>query len=166
MRLAAAAEQYARLLASRGENEDALEILRDFRNDIGPNPAIDVITARLEDGLPVKQRKLNARQGASLALYALGAAYAADTEADFASAYFELAIYINPEFDMARTLLSETLDKADRRQEAVVLLEGIAKDSPFYASSQGQLAWVLMRMAGVLMSVACTRTLLKSLGFG
>lgn len=146
MRLAVAAEQYARLLASRGETGDALEILREFRKDIGPNPAIDVITARLEDGLPVKQRKLSAREGASLALYALGAAYAADTEADFASAYFELAIYINPDFDMARTLLSETLDKADRRDEAVVLLEGIDKASPFYASSQGQLAWVLMRM--------------------
>lgn len=146
MRLAVAAEQYARLLASRGKTDDALAIVTQFRREIGPNPAVDKILHSLEAGEAVSARKLSPREGASLALYALGAAFAAETSADFAGAYFELALHINPDFDLARTMLGNTLDQAGRQTEAVDILAGIDRSSPFFATSRGQLAWVFLRM--------------------
>ncbi len=146
MRLAIAAEQYSRLLAANGQTEKALSIVRQFREEIGPNPSVDRIAQAIEAGDTIEQRSLTPKQGASLALYALGAALLVQTDADFASAYFELALHINPDFDLARTMLGNTLDQADRRDEAVTVLENIEADSPFFAAARGQLAWVLLRM--------------------
>lgn len=146
MRLAIAAEHFARLLDQSGQREKAVTITRQFREEIGPNPAVDRISAQLAAGEKLDAKKLSPRDGASLALYAIGAALAAETQADFASTYFELALYINPDFDLARTMLSNTLDKAGRREEAVEILEMISESSPFFAASQGQLAWVLLRL--------------------
>ena len=147
MRLAIACEQFARTLAAKGDTEAALVLTEQFRNEIGPNPAIDSLREDILAGKTIKAKPVSARTGASLSIYALAAALAAETrEDDIASAYFELALFINPDLDLARTMLGNTLDQAGRREEAVYVLDDIKPSSPFYATSRGQLAWVLMRL--------------------
>ena len=146
MRLAVACEHYVRLLAASGDTAKALEVTEQFRNEVGANPAVDALATDLREGKAISVRRLSPREGAALAVYSYAAALAAETRDDVASVYFNLALVLDPKLDLARTLLGSTLDNADRREEAVVVLSEVSPDSPFYATSQGQLAWVLYRM--------------------
>lgn len=151
MRLAVAAEQYMRLLAHQDDIETAIEVGETFRSQIGRNPAVDTLTAKLKAGETVNLRRLSARQGAALSVYALAAALAAETRYadatnDVSGVYFQLALMLDPSLDVARTLLGDTLERAERRFDAEAILAEVQPDSPFYATAQGQRAWVLRRM--------------------
>ncbi|MAK60652.1 MAG: hypothetical protein CMK09_06710 [Ponticaulis sp.] len=146
MRLAIACEHYVRLLAAKGEIEKALEVTSQFREEIGLNPNVEWLTARLEAGDPIEVKRLSAREGAAVSVYALATALAMETRDDVASVYFNLALKLDPELDIARTMLGNTLEFSERREEAVQVLKEVGVDSPFYAASQGQLAWALLRL--------------------
>ncbi|MEO0466532.1 MAG: tetratricopeptide repeat protein [Pseudomonadota bacterium] len=144
-RLAVAAEAQARILANSDRRDDALEILQTFRAQVGPNPSVDRLSSRLEDGLPVALNRPTLREGAALALYAPAAALAAQTDSDLAGVYFAMALALDPDLDAARTLWANTLDTAGRRDDALRLLAGVKSDSPFYATARGQMAWAYRR---------------------
>jgi len=145
MRLAVACEHYVRLLSNKGENEKALQIVQDFREDVGANPAIEALARQLAAGETLSLRRMTPTEGAAIAVYALATALAVETEDDIASVYFNLALLLDPQLDIARTMLGSTLDYADRREEAIEILGEVSKDSPFYATAQGQLAWAQLR---------------------
>lgn len=144
-RLAVAAEVQARLLANTGRAEDAIDVLSTFRRDVGPNPAIDQLRAQIETGQSVAVVRPDARQGAALALYTPGAALAAQTESDFPGVLFAMALALDGEMDIARTLWAKALDGVNRRRDAIAVLQVIEPTSPFYATARGQLAWAYRR---------------------
>ena len=146
MRLAVACEHYIRLLSAKGETDKALEIADQFRREVGPNPAVDSLSKKLRAGEPISVKRLKPTEGAAIAVYSLGTALATETEDDIASVYFNLALMLDPELDIARTMLGSTLDYSDRGEEAVEILRQVSETSPFYATSRGQLAWALLRL--------------------
>ncbi len=146
MRLAVAAEHYARLLAANDRRDDAIDILNGFRDEVGPNPAVELLLRQLEAGEEPEPLRLDPKVGAALSVYAMAAALAAETQDDLAGVYFTLALELDPTLDVARTLLGNSLDLAERHEEALSVLENVGPDSPFYATARGQMAWVLRRM--------------------
>lgn len=144
-RLAVASEAHAQLLAATGQRRRAAEILRTFRQEIGANPSLENLRRQIESGAPVEIRRLNLRQGAGMAIYAPAAALAAQTDGDLAGIYFSMALALNPELDIARTLWADTLDEAGRRSDALAVLHDVGPRSPFYATARGQMAWALRR---------------------
>ncbi|MEM1150364.1 MAG: tetratricopeptide repeat protein [Pseudomonadota bacterium] len=144
-RLAVAAEVQARLLANAGRGDEAVEILRTFRRDVGPNPAIDQLREKIASGVAVSTPRPDAREGAALALYTPGAALAAQTQSDFPGVLFAMALALDGDLDIARTLWAKALDGVNRRADAITVLEAINPDSPFYATARGQLAWAYRR---------------------
>ncbi|WP_293612898.1 tetratricopeptide repeat protein [Ponticaulis sp.] len=145
MRLAVAAEHYMRVLVDNGRSEEALRIADEFYSDVGHNPAIDVVEQSIRAGEEVSVQRLTPREGAALSMYSLAAALAAETQDDVAGVYFNLALVLNPELDIARNMLGSTLDAAGRGDEAISILTEVSPSSPFYATSQGQLAWIYRR---------------------
>ena len=145
MRLAIAAEYYARMLAERGFRDEALEIVSEFRDEIGPNPAVDSLQADIVSGRTVRAPKLTPAEGASLSLYSIGSALSAQGQKSYAAMYFELALYVNPDLDLARSMLGDIFDSSGRRSRALDILDDVNQQSPFFATSQGQKAWVLLR---------------------
>lgn len=144
-RLAVASEAHARLLAASGERDRAASILRTFRKEIGANPALEDLRRRIEAGDPVRVTRPDLRKGAGMAIYAPAAALAAQTDGDLAGVYFSMALALDPELDIARTLWADALDEAGRRGDALAVLRRIERDSPFYATARGQMAWALRR---------------------
>lgn len=144
-RLAVATEAHGRLLVVRGEREKAIELLQDFVEDVGRNPAISALRDEIEAGARIRLDRPTVQEGAALAVYAPAAALAAQTDGDLAGVYFAMALALNPELDVARTLWGEALDDAGRRADAINVLDRVPEGSPFYATAQGQLAWVLRR---------------------
>jgi len=144
-RLAVAAEAYGELLAAAGRTSEAVAVLTEFNKEVGFNPAVARLIQRIEAGDVVVPTRPSVRSGAALSIYAPAAALAAQTGDDIAGAYFALALALDPELHVARTLWADTLDDANRRVEAIDLLDAVPETSPFFATAQGQLAWALRR---------------------
>lgn len=144
-RLAIGVETDARLLALEGKTDAALKRLKDFRETVGRNPALTDLARQIEAGAVTQPPTRNAKQGAALAIYAITAAVSPDYNSDLPSVYYALALHLDPDLDAARALWAETLDQADRRAEAITLLEQVREGSIYHTNAQGQLAWVLRR---------------------
>lgn len=145
IRLAVVAEQEARILDHLGRGAEARIVLADFRRNAGLNPVIEGLFRSSLKKEPLGFEPLTSRQGAALAVYILAATLANRTGGDVSGVYYALALHLDPDLDVARTLWADALDKANRRPEAVELLEEIDDKSPFYATARGQMAWALHR---------------------
>lgn len=138
-------ETEARLMARAGQPDAALDRLRAFRETVGRHPALSALAADIETGQVGPPAALGSRQGMALFIYAAAAALSQQQPSDVAAVYFALALHLDPKLDSARTLWADALDRGGRRPEAIRLLRGIAADSPYHISTQGQLAWILLR---------------------
>jgi len=161
-RLAVAAEAQARLLVQNGRQYEALQLLTDFRQQVGPHPSIDRLRLQIAAGRNVDVVRPDLKQGAALALYAPAAALAAQTDSDLAGVYFAMALALDPQLDAARTLWADTLDRAGRRDEAILLLDDVPETSPFYATARGQMAWTFRRQGRNDRAIATAATALDA----
>ena len=144
-RLALGVETEARLIALQGDTDLALKRLQVFRQDVGRHPALTALRREIESGDIAPAPTFTAAQGTALAFYIATAPQANQTYGDVAAVYFALAVYLDPDLDSAKALWADTLDRADRRPEAIALLESIPESSIHHTSAQGQLAWALRR---------------------
>lgn len=144
-RLAIGVETEARLMASRGETEAALRRLREFRSDVGRHPALLALKDEIESGTVKPPQKLTAQQGTARAIYIATAPQATQGYGDIPSVYFALADHLDPDFHAIKALWADSLDQADRREDAIALLRSIPESSLHHTSAQGQLAWALRR---------------------
>ena len=142
---ATTAEYYARLLASKGETDKAGRILRQFTTRIGQNAAIESLREDLDAGRSIAPDPLNFSRGVALSVYTPAAALAAQTRNDLSGVYFALALDMDPDLHIARTLWGDALDNANRRNDAIRILESVPDTSVFYATARGQIAWALRR---------------------
>lgn len=144
-RLAVGVHAHAQLLAVSGQKARAVEILEMFRDEIGQNAAIDSLRADILAGKRIRPKRLSAREGAALAVYVPAAALMLQTDDDLSGVYFVLALALDPDLHVARSLWGQSLDNAGRRQEAIAVLSRIPDSSEFYATARGQMAWALRR---------------------
>ncbi len=144
-RLAIGVEAHTRLMALAGETDAAQNRLRDFRELVGRHPALTALAREIEAGAVAPTKTLTQKQGMALAVYAATAALANQNESDLPGVYFALALHLDPDLDAARTLWADTLDKANRREEAIALLQTVPPGSLYHTNAQGQLAWALRR---------------------
>ncbi len=84
-------------------------------------------------------------EGTALSFYIATAPQAGPGYGDTAAVYFALANHLDPELDSAKALWADTLDRVNRRDAAIALLESIPEGSVHHTSAQGQLAWALRR---------------------
>lgn len=144
-RLALGVETEARLLARVGDTETALDRLSVFRNEVGRHPALMALADEIASGEVAPVPTYSAAQGAALSFYLATAPQVSQGLGDTPAIYFAMAVYLDPDLDVAKSVWADTLDQADRRSEAIALLESIPKDSVHHTSAQGQLAWALRR---------------------
>lgn len=142
-RLAIGVEAHAELLASRGDTARALELIETFRAEVGTNAALASLARRIEAGERIKPRRLTTRQGAALALYVPAAALMYQTNDDLSSVYFVLALALDPDLHVARSLWAQALENGGRREDAIAALRKVPSSSAYYPNAQGQLASLL-----------------------
>src|SRR5690606_12626923 len=87
-----------------------------------------------------------ASEGVAEALYGLGSALAADTSSSLAELYLNLALYMRPDFDIARSLLGGAYEAQERWADAVASYSKVGKDSPLYLNARIQTAMALNEM--------------------
>lgn len=144
-RLAVGVEAYAELLAAKGERDEAVEILTSFRANVGQNASLEALRRRIAAGEEIAPRRLSGTQGAALSIYVPAAALMSQTDDDLAGVYFVLALALDDDLHVARSLWAQALDNAGRRPEAIGILADVPQTSDFYATARGQMAWALRR---------------------
>ncbi|MEQ9506108.1 MAG: tetratricopeptide repeat protein [Hyphomonas sp.] len=144
-RLAVGAESYAELLAARGDRDQAVQVLSQFREEIGNNAGLAVLQARIEGGETITPRRLTTRQGSALGLFLPASSLMVQTADDVSAVYFVLAVALDPQLHQARTLLGQSFVQGGRPDSAIRVLSDVPESSAFYAAARAQIVATLSR---------------------
>lgn len=145
-KLAVGVDAHARLLAARGDRDRALELLTNFRDQVGVNAALEALRTDILTGREIKVERLKPSQGAALAVYVPAAALMTKADDSVAAVYFVLALALDPGLDDARIQWARALESAGRHSDAIAVLSAVPASSPFYATARGEIAWALRRI--------------------
>ncbi len=139
-------QAYASFAARHGERDEARKALTSFIEMSGEHPLAEYELKRLDAGETPPPLVANAHEGVAEALYGLGSALASDTSTNLAELYLNLALFMRPDFDIARSLLGGAYETQKRWADAVDSYQRIGKSSPLYLNAQIQTAMSLDKL--------------------
>lgn len=139
-------QAYASFLSRHGRTEEARGVLQGFVELSSDHPLAEHDLALLVSEGELPPLVDTASEGVAEALYGLGSALAADTSSNLAELYLNLALYMRPDFDIARSLLGGAYEAQKRWPDAVATYEKVGKNSPLYLNARIQTAMALNEM--------------------
>ncbi|MDX5364868.1 MAG: tetratricopeptide repeat protein [Alphaproteobacteria bacterium] len=139
-------QAYASFAAREGRRDEARNVLMSFLDMSGEHPLAEYELRRLDAGEPLPPLVTNAREGVAEALYGLGSALAGDTSSNLAELYLNLALFMRPDFDIARSLLGGAHEAQERWADAVAAYDRIGKASPLYLNARIQTGMALDKL--------------------
>lgn len=154
-------DAYGRFLERQGDVDLAREIYRNYERLAPNHPIINASLARIADEDTPSRLVSSPSDGIAEALYGLSSALAQESGIDISILYIQLALYMRPDFDVARTLLADLYERAERYNDAVSIYSEVPKSSPLYENAQIQIAINLDRMDRTDEGVARLRTLAR-----
>ncbi|MDR3497938.1 MAG: tetratricopeptide repeat protein [Parvibaculum sp.] len=143
-------QAYSSFLDRQGRTNEARAALDQYATLAPEHPlvraALRELTEAERKGEKVRPLVSNASEGVAEALYGLGSALAQDQGNDLAELYLQLAIWLRPDFDVARTLLADSYEQKKRWADAVAAYGAVSKGSPLYGNARIQIALDLDRL--------------------
>lgn len=139
-------QAYASFLSRHGKQEEARTVLESFVALSPEHPLAEADLERLAAGKTLPPLVKDASEGVAEALYGLGSALATDTTSNLSELYLNLALYMRPDFDIARSLLAGTYEAQERWDDAIASYGKVGGDSPLYMNARIQTALALDRM--------------------
>lgn len=137
---------YGSFLRRQGEAEAAEAVYDELLERSPDNPGVVRAMSGLRAGEPAAPFIASASHGVAEALYSAAGALARERGGDAARIYVHLALYLWPDFDPARMLLGEILDRDRRWVEAIAVYRSVPKTSPYYWEAQVRVAANLDRL--------------------
>ncbi|MET0545992.1 MAG: tetratricopeptide repeat protein [Caulobacterales bacterium] len=138
-------DAYGRLLERSGDQAGAIALYEEFISNVGENPTIQASLARARAKLPAP-KIANPAEGAAIAIFGPAAALTAQTGGEQAAAYLQLALYLDPTLDAARTLLAAGKAEAGRTEDSIDALRQVHPESPYFTTARIEMMWALARM--------------------
>ena len=114
-----AAEAYGRFLERAGRVDEAKLLYNKLKSDDSLEPIYGAGLARIAAGTKPDRLVPDAKQGAAEALFSIAAALNDATSADIAVLYLRLALYLNPDFDMAKIVLADRFETMKKYDDAI-----------------------------------------------
>ena len=139
-------QAYASFLARQGRTDEGRAALDQYAAMAPDHPLVKSALKQLTSGKPVPPLVGSAAEGVAEALYGLGSALAQDPTSDVAPLYLQLAIWMRPDFNVARTLLADNYEQKKRWADAIAAYDAVDEDSPLYDNAQIQKALDLDRL--------------------
>jgi tetratricopeptide (TPR) repeat protein len=127
-------QAYGSWLSRHGTKEEALKVFEDFSKLLPNHPLITASIAAIKRGEKLPPLVDNSINGASDALYSLGSALTRrEDELSLANrglAYLQLALYLNPNHQLAMLSLADLYEAMKKPEMAVNVYDRIPSDSP------------------------------------
>ena len=129
---------WAGFQARKGDFQGAAETYAAFDRLLPNHPIVRAGLAKVNDKQAPTRQIANAQQGAAEVLYAL--ASAGNRQGDEAAAllYLRLALYLDPNHDLAVLTLGDILERARQPEDAVAVYMAMPKSSPLRPNAEIQ----------------------------
>lgn len=154
-------QAYGRFLERQGDVELAREIYNNYGRLAPDHPIVEDALNRIEQGIKPSALVRSPADGLSEALYGLASALAQESGIDISILYTQLALYLRPDFDVARTLLADLFERGDGLEDAIAAYSKVGKGSPLYENAQIQIAIDLDRLDRSREAVGRLRALIR-----
>ncbi|MEQ9144148.1 MAG: tetratricopeptide repeat protein [Parvibaculaceae bacterium] len=154
-------QAYGRFLERQGDVELAREIYNNYGRLAPDHPIVEDALNRIAKGVTPSALVKSPAEGLSEALYGLASALAQESGIDISILYTQLALYLRPDFDVARTLLADLFERGDRLEDAIAAYSKVGKGSPLYQNAQIQIAIDLDRLDRSREAVGRLRALIR-----
>ncbi len=131
-------ELYVDLLHRQGRDDDARKLIARFRgqtNDVSGSMA-DVLEARLRQPAPKQPLVDTPAKGVAEVLFDIGSLLRSDKLNGQAVLFSRMALYINPQLDIAKLLVGNLLQDGDHLESAIDVYRTVTPDSPYRWSAQ------------------------------
>ena len=133
----------ARLQASRGNVQGARDLIALSAGDDEAGPGVARVLADLDAGRKIARPKLNARNGAAMALFVVSGTGLVRSSPELSAMRHALVLHLDPELAAARFALADAYTRQARPEAALAALQSIADSSPWAADARMEAAAVL-----------------------
>jgi tetratricopeptide (TPR) repeat protein len=134
-----AAEAYGRFLERAGRVDDAKLLYEKLKSDDSLAPIYNAGLARIAAGTKPDRLVPDPKQGAAEGLFSVAASLNDASSADIAVLYLRLALYLNPDFDMAKIVLADRFESLKKYTEAIKVYRTI-EGGPYQQAAAIQIA--------------------------
>lgn len=135
-----ATEAYGRFLERQGRTDEATALYGKIRAEDSLQPIADAGLARLAAGTKPDRMVNNAQEGAAEGLFSIAVSLNDATNADIAILYLRFALYLQPDFDLAKIVLADRFEALQKYDEAIAVYRTIDASSPYRAAAVVQIA--------------------------
>lgn len=139
-------QAYASFLDRQGRVNEARAVLNQYAALSPDHPLVKAALAKLAANQKLPPLVSNAADGVAEALYGLGSALAQDPGNELSELYLQLALWLRPDFDVARTLLADSYEQKKRWADAIAAYDAVSDKSPLYPNAVIQKAIDLDRL--------------------
>jgi len=178
-RLDAAGEAYRDTIATPGIGARGADALGRFLRRSGRTEEAEVLYLRLAERSPetpiakVGLSEIAAGQvpaalisspaeGAAEGLFSLASSLTGENNSDIAVLYFNIAIYLRPDFELARAFLGDRYERIEKYSKAIEVYSQISPESPYYPMLEVQTAVNLGRIGRPDAAIAKMQALTRS----
>jgi tetratricopeptide (TPR) repeat protein len=136
-----ASDAYGRFLRRPNRIDEAKALYARMAAANAGNPVAASAQAEIAAGRAAPPALVSsAAEGAAEGLFAIAASLTGENASDTAVLYLNLAVYLRPDFDLARALLGDRYERVGRFDMAVAIYSKVPASSPYYPIVQVQSA--------------------------
>ena len=125
-------DAYGRFLERSGRLKDAQANYAKVPDDGSFAPIAKAGLARIALGQTPDPLIVHAEDGAAEALFGTAASLGDASSQDISILYLRLTLYLQPNLDLAKLLLADRFEALTKYENAIEVLRGIGRDSPYY----------------------------------
>ncbi len=133
-------QAYGNYLERTNRSEQALGVYTAYLAAGRKNPLVVSALENAKAGAKTERFIASAHHGMAEALFSLASALSDEQNIDVSLIYAQLALWLRPEFDIARALLGEIHEESKRYEKAVEAFDAIPDDSPLKSNAEIQIA--------------------------
>ncbi len=133
-------EGYGRFLERTNRAADARAFYAKYADDSALAPIVETANVRLQAGRIPDRLVSRPEDGAAESLFGIAASLSDEASADVAILYLRFALYLSPDFDLAKIVLADRFEALKKYQDAISVYRSIAASSPYHFAAAVQIA--------------------------
>jgi tetratricopeptide (TPR) repeat protein len=156
------ADAFGRFLRRSGRTEEAEALYLRLAERAPQTPVARVGLSEIEAGHVPAPLISSPAEGAAEGLFSLASSLTGESNSDIAVLYFNIAIYLRPDFELARAFLGDRYERIDKYSKAIEVYSQISSESPYYPMLEVQTAVNLGRIGRPDAAIAKMQALTRS----
>jgi len=152
-------DAYGRFLERGGRATDAQALYAKVAGDNVFAPVAHAGLARIALGQTPEPLIVHAEDGAAEAMFGIAASLGDEASRDISILYLRLALYLQPNLDLAKLLLADRFEALTKYDNAIEVYRDVSRDSPYYRIAAVEVAVDEARLGKLDASITDLRAL-------